>query len=537
MAQPAVRGSVFDGQSDDDAIRYLQHNLEHYCAQFVKIQHKDGTVRPFQWNRAQRRLHEALERQKQQKGWVRAIILKARQLGVSTYIGARFYHRTSLWLGRHTFILTHEDKATQQLFGMVKRIHDNMDPDLKPTTEAANANELKFAEYDGGYRVGTARNQGGTGRSMTLHNVHGSEGAFWPAAATHRAGIMQAVPGEPGTEILLESTANGPMGDFYDEWQKAEAGQSDLMPIFLPWTIEDRYRRLAPDDWTPRGDVAEATRIYMLDREQAFWMERKNVELGGDPDKICPLFRQEYPLTAAEAFQATGVEGLVAGEYVARARRITLPESNGSPRVLGIDVARGGKDFTWVIDRKGRRAGHAVNVKIDTDQILVLVDKVSQIIIDNPDIRRVYIDASEGTGADLCSILAANGYAHMVVPVSFGGGASEPGLYVNKRAEIHGRMRDWFKNPAGADIVDSDELHRHIVSSGFGHDLDGRLKIEPKESIKKKFHFSPDGADALALTFTEILPIEIPQETTFGARDGYRWGDADADETMDWRTR
>lgn len=535
MAQPVRKVSEFD-ISDEEAILYLRHNLEHYCAQFVFIQDKDGKVHPFKWNRAQRRLHEALERQRREKGWVRAIILKARQLGISTYVGARFYHRTSLWLGRHTFILTHEDKATQQLFGMVKRIHDNMDPDLKPATEAANANELKFAEYDGGYRVGTARNQQGTGRSMTLHNVHGSEGAFWPMAKSHRAGLMQAVPGAPDTEIILESTANGPMGDFYEEWQKAEAGQSDFIPIFLAWTIEDQYRRDPPEGWHPKGELAEYAETYQLDHAQAFWMERKNVELGGTIEEICPLFRQEYPITPAEAFQATGTEGLIKGEYVSRARRITLEETRGAPRVLGIDVARGGADFTWIIDRKGYRAGHAVLEKIDTDDILVLTDKVTKVILANPDIRRIYIDASEGFGASLCNILSANGFGRQVVPVSFGGDASAPELYVNKRAEMYGRMRDWFRSQTGADIADNDELHRHIVASGFAHELDGRLKIEPKTAIKKKFHFSPDGADALALTFAEILPIEMPEPEQFGSRDRYRW-DSNDDTSMDWRAR
>jgi hypothetical protein len=524
---------------DDEHLRRMRADLELYCSTCVRIQDKQGKVIYFRWNRAQRRLHEAIERQRREKGWVRVLVLKARQMGISTYIGSRFYRNTTLWLGRHTFILTHEDKATQQLFNMVKLIHDNMDEELKPGTEAANANELKFAGHNGGYRVGTAKNVGGTGRSMTLHQVHGSEMAFWPQASKHFGGLMQAVPGSPDTEIILESTANGPMGDFYNEWKKAEAGESDFIAVFLPWTEEPEYRREPPPEWQPSGQIAEYAALYGLDRAQAFWAERKNVELGGHPGEIVPLFRQEYPIIAAEAFQATGVDGLIAGEYVARARRVTLQEPRGIGRVLGIDVARGGKDKTRVIDRKGWRAGHAVNATIDTDNILVLVDKVTEIILAHPDIRRVYIDASEGFGASLCNILAANGFGHLVVPVNFGGEASNPKLYLNKRAEIWGRMRDWFKAQTGADLVDDDELHSHIVSSGFAHGLDGVLKIEPKEAIKKKFGFSPDGGDALALTFTELLPVEIPEETSFGADTSYRWSGAGAgdDENMDWRAR
>jgi hypothetical protein len=66
---------------------------------------------------------------------VRAIILKARRLGISTYVGARFYQPLTLWLGRNAFILTHEDKSTQELFDLVKRIHEHMPLDYRPQTK------------------------------------------------------------------------------------------------------------------------------------------------------------------------------------------------------------------------------------------------------------------------------------------------------------------------------------------------------------------------------------------------------------------
>jgi hypothetical protein len=68
-------------------------DLRGYCAALVKIQNKAGEVVPFVWREAQVQLHAKLERQREARGLVRAIVLKARRLGISTYVGARFYHR------------------------------------------------------------------------------------------------------------------------------------------------------------------------------------------------------------------------------------------------------------------------------------------------------------------------------------------------------------------------------------------------------------------------------------------------------------
>jgi len=532
----------------EDSDRAFRASLPFYCRELVKVQQKDGKLKPLILNPAQLKLHEILERQRQTHGWVRAIILKARQMGISTYIGARFYNHATLWLGRNVFILTHEDKATQQLFGMVKRIHEHMDPTFRPETEAANANELKFSGYDGGYRVGTAKNVGGTGRSFTLQRLHGSEVAFWSQAETHLANLSQTVPGEPDTEIILESTANGVGGAFYDTWQQAEAGENDYLPIFLPWTLDPTYRRAAPEGWLPTGEWAEYVRVNRLDVERAYWAFRKNSEIpGAQSDKIHPLFRQEYPISAVEAFQATGREGVIPNEAVLRARRITLPDSTLAPCIIGVDIARTGEDTedgsrgdsTRIVDRRGRRMGHRFNIEIRTDDLMVIADRVAMLLRENPDIARAFIDVT-GLGAGVYDRLRNSGFAARVTGVNFGSAATEPERFANKRAEMHWRMREWFLDPAGADIINDDLAHRHLIATGYKYrDVGGSgLILEPKESIKKRLKFSPDWADAGALTFAETVAIEAPPEEYPGQRDGYKWSGRDRGyDDMDWRTR
>ena len=502
--------------------RVLRERLDIYSANLVRIVNKGGQLVPFHWNEVQAELHQTIERQLSARGLVRVIVLKARQLGISTYTAVRFYHRTSLWPGRRTFILTHEDSATQTLFGMAKRIHDNMPIDYQPQATAANANEMQFGKMRSGYRVGTAKNVSGLGRSQTLQNLHGSEVAFWPHAEAHFSGVVQAVPLSNNTEIILESTANGIGGTFYEQWSLAERGLSDFVPVFLPWFKASEYGRTPHREWTPSQQEGDYGNLYRLNEGQLFWLHTKNIELGSQPGEICSLFRQEYPATAAEAFQSTGAESFIPSEMVIRARRLILERQPHAPRVLGVDLARGGSDRTCFIDRQGRKAGGLINEAHSDADLVVVADKIAAILYRNPDIRRAYIDATEMGGGSVYDMLRAMGYGDRVAAVNFGAGATDPDHFVNKRAEMYGRMKQWFSDAVGVDIPDEDALHRELSAPGYRHDAHSRLLIEPKEKIKKRLKFSPDKADALALTFAEIIAPDPVDSTPKWAREHTR---------------
>ena len=489
----------------------LKDRLDLYSANLVKIKPKrGGDLIPFKFKRAQREIDRACNAMYAARGYVRLIILKARQLGSSTYVSVRYYRKTTMWLGQRTYILTHEDAATQNLFGMVQDIHEEMPDDYRPTATTDNANELDFGGLHSGYRVGTAKNVKGAGRSSNIQNFHGSEVAFWPRAETHFAGVMQAIPLALDTEIILESTANGIGGTFYDQWILAEEGKSDFVALFLPWFWEEEYRREAkPDDnYAPSAEEIEYQHNYHLDDDQIRWLHYKNIELGGEPGKICPLFRQEYPANPAEAFQETGADGYITPEFVLRARRWEAPEDTLAPHIMGVDVARGGKDKTRIMDRKGRAAGRVINETHDIDDLKIIADIVAGHLNAYPEIIRCYIDIT-GLGAGVYDILRHT-HPERVVAVNFGAGATEVDRYVNKRAEIWGRMKLWFADELGADIPDDDVLHRHIVGPGYRYDANGRLQMEDKEKMKVRLGFSPDGGDGLALTFAENLPMQLP---------------------------
>ena len=223
---------VADGQH---AVR-LHGDLEYFVQSTLKLRSKAGPIEPFLFNAAQRKLHEIVEEQKRKTGRVRVIVLKARQMGVSTYVAARFYSKTVHAPGIRTLIVGHERAASRNLFHIVKRFHDLTPDELRPSIGTSNAEELIFDKLDSGYLVSVATNEG-AGRSATAQLLHASEAAYWIDLPLQMASLMQTVPDLNGTEIIIESTANG-YNDFNLLWRKAQSGESEFLPVFLPWSLD-----------------------------------------------------------------------------------------------------------------------------------------------------------------------------------------------------------------------------------------------------------------------------------------------------------
>ena len=507
--------------------RRLRDDFTHYASKCLKIRTKDprNGPQPFVLNHAQEYLHGRFEAQRERTGKVRALVLKGRQQGISTYIGGRFYWRTTHSRGVRCFILTHEQDATDNLFGMVERYHEHCPQLVKPSTGASNAKELSFDKLESGYAVGTAGTKA-VGRSQTIQLFHGSEVAFWPNAATHFAGVVQAIPDLPGTEVVLESTANGVGGEFHERWQQAEAGIGDYEAIFIPWFWSPEYARPVPADFTLSDEEQTYRDAYGLTLEQMAWRRNKIAELK-DP----LLFMHEYPATAAEAFQMTGHDGFIKPGPVVAARK-AAKEGIG-PLVLGIDPARFGNDRFSIAWRKGRKV-EKVESKTKLDNVAG-ANWVKQ-IIDRDKPKRVFIDVG-GQGAGVYDLLNSWGYGFdpskpddkkmVAVPIDFGGSPQEPDIMLpsgevrpgpyNRRAEMWMRSRDWLDEPGGAQIPDSDSLQADACAPGYHYNANSYLLIESKEHMRdvRKVR-SPEEWDAVALTFAEPVaetwvPVSKPR--------------------------
>lgn len=469
----------------------LKKEFPHYAERCLWIRTKRDGLSPMSLNHAQMYLHGRLEKQLSKTGQVRALILKGRQQGCSTYVAGRFFWRVSHRRGARALVMAHEMDASRGLLEMVRRFYDHCPAVVRPRLGRDNARELRFPVLDSGYRVATAGARG-AGRSQTVQFLHGSEVAFWKNATEHAAGMLQTVPDTPGTEIILESTANG-MGDFFhQEWQRAEGGDSPFMPVFIPWFWQEEYRRQAGDDFELTPEEQEYMRQHGLDMEQMAWRRNKIAEL-----RDADLFRREYPATAAEAFCFTGVEPLITPKIVMQARKARV-EGSG-PVVCGVDPARFGGDATGIIFRQGRRAfGGRRLVRRDTMQ--VAGECIRMLESTAPRVTRLFIDAG-GLGAGVVDRLREVGFGSRVSAVNFGSKSLRPERFVNKRAEMWAGMKAWLMDAAQADVPDDDALHADLVAPSYSYDSSGRLLLESKDDMKKRGIRSPDLADALALTF------------------------------------
>jgi hypothetical protein len=190
----------------------------------------------------------------------------------------------------------------------------------------------------------------------------------------------------------------------------------------------------------------------------------------------------------------------VRGELVLKARRWTAPDQMHMPLILGVDIARGGRDKTRIVDRRGRCAGHASDLTIDSPDLMDVVGRVGK-EIDRLEPDAVFVDVT-GLGAGVYDRLRERGYRE-VHAVNFGSKARGADRYANKRAEIWGRVVDWLRDVGGADIPDRDEWQSSLCAPGYSFDSNSRLLLEKKDEIRKRVGFSPDVGDALALTFAE----------------------------------
>jgi hypothetical protein len=318
-----------------------------------------------------------------------------------------------------------------------------------------------------------------------------------------------------GTEIVLESTANGIGGEFHERWQDSESGASEYLSLFVPWFWSADYARPAPIGFELNDEEEEYARLYGLSLEQMVWRRAKLAELR-DPT----LFKAEYPATAAEAFQATGHDAFIPSQLVLQARKRTC-EAFGS-LIIGVDPARFGNDGFAIAWRQGRKV-----LKVERRYKLDTIEGANWVrsIIDRDNPARVFIDVG-GSGAGVVDVLKDFGepYSKLCDGVNFGGAPEQPtsqglrGELIpgprNRRSEMWMRLKDWLMDEGGADLPDDDALHADLVAPSYRYDARQYLLLESKEDIRKRGLRSPDGADAIGLTLAS--PVKAASAATGG---------------------
>jgi len=283
-----------------------------FAEECLSVQDKQGRVIPYTFAPAPEKLLLAVEDLRAKRRPIRIIYLKARQVFVSTATAARFFHEIPFNAGQKGMVVAHDLDAAAEIFGYYKHFQDTYQPFRGviglPKLKQDNRGILRWANKSY-IKVSTANNVR-KGRAFSLRYLHLSEFAFWRDARTLMAALMQSVPDDPETMVVVESTANGIGNEFYQLWQRANdpVGECEWTAIFCGWWEHPEYRRAldVPADQFQRSltdEEYELAERYGLSLEQLHWRRwciRNKCD--NNPD----TFRQEYPGCPEEAFLFSG---------------------------------------------------------------------------------------------------------------------------------------------------------------------------------------------------------------------------------------
>ena len=297
--------------------RWLLTNWD-YIQQWMQdnlfIRAEGGEIVPFKPNWAQKRLYGYMRLQLEAGYPAQVIVLKARKLGISTAVACLYYAICHLFPNNEAYLISADTDLTHVLLEMVERADFYLHDDERKKKDRSNRLELAWeAPHSSKIILRTAGAKVGA-RGPTPNLIHVSELAAASQAKEALAGALNAMPKSTTQRIaVIESTANGAAGEFYDRWQQAEkrtmkggrAALSSFFALFFSWLEEPRYSAPVPAryEWGTLSKQEVELRGLGATDEQLYWRRQTLAnECGGDED----LFMQEYPATPREAFLTAG---------------------------------------------------------------------------------------------------------------------------------------------------------------------------------------------------------------------------------------
>lgn len=311
----------------------------------LRVRDRQGMDRPLMANAVQR----GFEAKRQQRN----VVLKARQMGMTTWVAGRFFLKTITRPGVLTVQVAQTREAAEGIFRMVQRFWEELPVELREGSlrlSRLNAGQMRFEALDSEFRVLSAGDEN-AGRGLTMQQLHCSELSRWPGdAAMTLAGLRAALA--PGGEMVMESTPNGAYGCFYDEWLSAE--ERGVARHFFPWWMEPAYVGAAVAEVS--AEESALMEAHGLSREQIGFRRGLEREYRGARS-------QEFAEDAGSCFRATGdccfdleaVDrrmGQLGAPVAVRhggTVEVWLPPVPGREYLLAVDTAGGGADGDYAV--------------------------------------------------------------------------------------------------------------------------------------------------------------------------------------------
>lgn len=281
-------------------------NPRWFMENLLYIVDKAGRTIPFKLNREQRRMMEHIEFCLANDIPIRMILLKARQIGATTFFTGFGFWCAAMNRNTNYGIVAHRLDSAQSIFDKTKMFYNFLPRELRPATIQFSSEAIKFDKKDGtgiNSMIQFATAGEGVFRGQTLRYLHKSESAFWDGDIDLiNSSLAPTVPDVPGTIIVNESTANG-YNHFKEEWDRAVRGESGYAPFFFGWQDHEEYRLEVPYGFELTEEEARLKERFNLTDEQIAWRRKK---ISDDYHGNELYFQQEYPMTPEEAFLASG---------------------------------------------------------------------------------------------------------------------------------------------------------------------------------------------------------------------------------------
>lgn len=498
-------------------------------AQFEALWRDDSTqgLIPFIFRPGQLKLHNFVEKQKAEMGYVAAALVKPRQVGWSTYIQGRSHWLSTKTPGLKTLIVSHCNDSTAKFLRRIRKMCAASPPTVTPGRPVENTKEISYA--NGAHvSIATAGSPDAV-RSDNAHILHGSEETSWKNERELGASIFPALSFALGSEAYRETTSKGrntPWHNFILEALADErVGHGRWRVFFDAYFNDPRYKVTPPFDWEPNDEAKEHAELHLRHMSQSeqmarlYWRSLMIKDL-----RAVWLFKQEFPSTIDESFQSSA-NTLYFPDAITRARRngkdnLIIPDAY-APLIMGVDPARTG-DRTVIAFRQGNVFREILTwPKMDDMRLVGIIAKYLKEGYKGTKLAKCFIDYAIGEGP--ASRLRELGFGREIVTVHFGEAATEE-RYANKRIEMAMDMRDWMGDTGEyVSIPDSDDIVADLLAIPDFIESSGseKLKLPPKDLIKKQFGRSPDIFDAMILTFAYPVQAEKVAELQDFARTNF----------------
>ncbi len=312
-----------------DEITRCRNDFEHFAKHLRILDRYTEELASLRLNPAQHRLHTSL------KFSSSVFVLKARQLGSSTYFLARAFWRAWRQPGHNVLVVAHTGDAVKALFKTVHRYNKHLPVLLGPAPETSRT-EITLPN---GSTIRVATAQSASMRSQTYSTILLTEFAFYDQPDVLIAAAVKTLT--PNGELYLETTANG-LNWAHEQWTREPSAYNK---VFLSWRLDPHARATSlAEGATVTQELADLAKQEGWSKEELFWaantLERDNF---GNWHMFC----QETPSNPTMCFVTSGARVFPriyfpdATSNPPEGYLEFLPPDRLTPLAMGVDVGGG----------------------------------------------------------------------------------------------------------------------------------------------------------------------------------------------------